>query len=330
MSESNTVVADHTGYTPSGPLDSLAAQIASFFQADPNWAEMTRRPVAATRAWVRAATPLLGVPDMQHVEDFRVGVDGGDIAVRLYRPVARPLALIIWAHGGGFVLGSVDETDNFARALAKESSCAIASVDYRLAPEHKFPTAVNDLLQATLWIAARVPKLAGAKVPLWLGGDSAGANLATVVTRKLHEAKTCAIAGNILAYPSTDSPDAPSLRRFKSPFLGIREVSFFLDQYLPDPAARVHPDFAPLRSQNLNLLPPTLVIAAEHDIITEQAEAYGQQLSRLGVPVHVRRYPGMIHGFLTLDAFFPGAAGQAMRDISEFVAAPAGTPVRGR
>ena len=330
VSDSNTVLADSTGYTPSGPLDPLAAQIASYFQADPNWAEMTHRPVAETREWVRAATPLLGAPDMQHVEDFRVRVAGGDIAVRLYRPVARPPALIIWAHGGGFVLGSVDETDNFARALAKESSCAIASVDYRLAPEHKFPTAVDDLLQATLWVAACVPKLAGAQVPLWLAGDSAGANLATVVTRKLHEAGACAIAGNILAYPTTDSPDAPSLRRFTSPFLGIREVRFFLDQYLPDAAARLHPDFAPLRSPNLNRLPPTLIISAEHDIITEQAEAYGQQLSRLGVPVRVRRYPGMIHGFLTLGAFFAGAAGQAMRDISEFVAATAHAPAFGR
>jgi acetyl esterase len=327
MSETNKMPADPTGYTPSGPLHSLAAQVASFFQADPNWAQMAHRPVAETRAWVRATTPVLGVPDMQQVKDFPVAVSGGEIAVRLYRPGARPLALLIWAHGGGFVLGGVDEADNFARALAKESRCAIASVDYRLAPEHPFPTAVNDLLEATRWVAARIPMLAGETVPLWLGGDSAGANLATVVTRKLHEANACAIAGNILAYPNTDSPDAPSLRRFDSPFLGIREIQFFLDQYLPDPAARLHPDFAPLHAPNLKLLPPTFIISAEHDILTEQAEAYGQQLSRCGVPVQVRRYAGMIHGFLTLHVFFPGAAGQAMRDIGEFLAASANARV---
>jgi acetyl esterase len=312
--------SDATGYWPSGPLDPLAEQIAAFFRADPNWQEMIGRPVAETRAWVRAMTPVLGSPAIQHVEGFRISAGGGDIALRFYRPVERPQAILLWAHGGGFVLGSLDELDNFARALAQESGCGIVSVDYRLAPEHRFPTAVDDLLQATLWVAARCSELAGAAVPVFLGGDSAGANLATVVTRKLHETKASAIAGNILAYPCTDSPEAPSMRRFEAPFLSIREVSFFLRLYLPE-AAHQHPDFAPLYAPNLHLLPPTFIITAEHDIITEQSEAYARQLAQQGVQVRVRRHAGMIHGFLTMDAFLPGAAGQAMREISEFVSA---------
>ena len=317
-----------TGYSPSGPLDPIAEQIAAFFLADPGWQEMTSRPVAETRAGIRAATPVLGLPEMEHVEDFRVPVADGDIGLRFYRPVPRPHAIIVWAHGGGFALGSVDEIDNFARALAKESGCAIASVDYRLAPEYKFPIAVEDLLRATLWVAERRTALAAHDVPILLGGDSAGANLATVVTRKLHETKACAIAGNVLAYPCTEGPEAASLRRFEPPFLGVREFSFFLDLYLPDAAAREHPDFAPLRAPNLELLPPTFIITAEHDIVTEQSEEYGRKLAGRGVDVRLSRLPGMIHGFLTMDVFFQGAAGQAMREISNFVAALAKPVVR--
>jgi acetyl esterase len=309
-----------TDHMPSGPLDPIAALIADYFKTDPVWQGMLTRPVADTRAAIKAGTPMSLSPAMAHVEDFRVPVEGGNIGLRLYRPVTHVPALIIWAHGGGFAFGSVDESDNFARALAAETGCAIASIDYRLAPEYKFPTAVNDVLAATLWVAARTSALAGRDVPLILGGDSAGANLATVVTRKLHAAQDCAIAGNVLAYPSTDAPDATSLRKFEPAFLTIAEMRWFLDQYLPDPAAHRHPDFAPLHAEDLALLPPSLIITAEHDIITAQAEAYGRRLTAVGVDVRTIRHPGMIHGFLTLDAFFPGAAGQAMRDIAAFIA----------
>lgn len=308
------------GYVPEGPLDPVAATIAEFFQADPSWQALTSRPIAETRAAIRAATPVSGEPAMDEVADHLVEVRGGEIALRLYRPVARPLAIIVWVHGGGFALGSLDETDNFAHALAARSDCAVASVEYRLAPEHKFPTAIDDLLAATRWVAAHREELAGADVSLVLGGDSAGANLATVVTRKLHASNELAIAGNVLAYPCTDSPDAASLRRFASPFLGAEEIAWFIDQYLPDRAARTHPDFAPIHATGLDLLPPTMVITAEHDVITEQAEAYGGKLAGLGVDIRSRRYAGMIHGFLTMDAFFPGAAGAAMGEISEFIA----------
>jgi len=310
-------MSDHM---PSGPLDPIAALIADYFKTDPVWQGMLTRPVAETRAAIRAGTPMSLTPAMAHVEDFRVPAEGGDIGLRLYRPVPQVPALILWAHGGGFAFGSADESDNFARALAAETGCAVASIEYRLAPEHKFPTAVNDVLAATMWAAARTAALAGRDVPLILGGDSAGANLATVVTRKLHAAQNCAIAGNVLAYPSTDGPDAASLREFEPAFLTLAEMDWFIDHYLPDAAARRHPDFAPLHAQDLALLPPSLIITAEHDIITAQAEAYGRKLAASGVDVRTIRHPGMIHGFLTLDAFFPGAAGQAMRDIAAFIA----------
>jgi acetyl esterase len=309
-----------SGYRPSGPLDPVAEAIAAFFAADPGWQALTTTPVAETRAAIRAATPVTGEPAMAHVEDFTIPVAGGEIGVRLYRPDSNPPAVVVWAHGGGFALGSIDEIDNFSRALAAESGCAVVSVEYRLAPEHRFPTALEDVLAAVRWVAAHRIDLAGGDLPLVLGGDSAGANLATVAARRLHKAGELVVTANVLAYPCTDGPEAESLRRFESPFLGLKEVSFFVAQYLPEAETGSDPDFAPLHAPDLGVLPPTLVITAEHDILTEQAEAYGDALRAAGVAAWTSRYPGMIHGFLTMDAFFPGAAGAAIREISAFIA----------
>lgn len=306
-------------YYPEGELDPVAGAIAAFFAADPSWEEMTSRPVAETRAAIRAATPVSGAPEMAQVRDLIVPVAGGEIALRTYQPDGEARALIVWAHGGGFCLGSIDEVDDFCRALAVTCQCAVASIAYRLAPEHKFPVAVEDVEAAVLWAASHVAELAGVDVPLVVGGDSAGGNLATVVTRRLHVMGTARIAGNVLAYPCTESPDTLSVRRFEPPFLGLRESEFFVSQYLPDEAAGRHPDFAAASAMGLDHLPPTLVITASHDMLTEQAEAYAETLVGLGVDARISRHQGMIHGFLTLAPFFPGAAGQAMRQISDFV-----------
>ena len=309
---------------PTGPLDPVAAQIAAFFAADPGWQALTTLPPAEVRAGIRAATPVTGEPALARVEDFAVPVAGGTIGVRFYAPVAAPPALLVWAHGGGFVLGSIDEIDNFCRALAAASGCAIASVEYRLAPEHRFPTAVEDVEAAVQWVLARRAALAGSAVPVFVGGDSAGANLATVVTRRLHAAGAGSmagpIAGNILAYPATEGPEAESLRRFEAPFLGLREVTHFSNLYCPDPALHRHPDFAPAWAPDLHLLPATLLITADHDVLTEQGEAYADKLAASGVAVTRQRHAGMIHGFLTMDAFLPGAGACAMAQISAFLA----------
>lgn len=313
-------MADH--YRPQGPLDPLAEQICAFMAADPGWQALTETPPALMRAGMKAAAVMTGQPAMADVADHEVPVAGGAIAVRVYRPVARPRAILVWAHGGGFVLGSLDETDNFARALAAASGCTVVSVDYRMAPEHRFPTALEDMEAALRWAMARRAALAGdAAAAVFAGGDSAGGNLATVATRRLHAAGEGPIAGNLLAYPCVDRPDAPSLTRFEAPFLGIREISWFLGQYLPDAASGSDPDFAPILADNLHLLPPTFILTAEHDLITEQAEAYGARLASAGVPVQTARHAGMIHGFLTLDPFLPGAGAEGIRQFSGFVAA---------
>ncbi len=302
-----------------GPLDPLAAQFAAYYAMDPVWRGLTTRPAAETRAALKAATPPGEPRPVAHVEDLSVPVAGGEIDLRLYRPVAQPHAIIIWVHGGGFALGSVDESDAYTRALALATGCAVAAVDYRLAPEHKFPVPLDDVIAATLWVAARRVELAGAEVPLVLAGDSAGANLATVATRKLHATREAAIAANVLAYPCTENHLAPSLRAFEPPFLKAAEVLWCFEQYLPDAAARELPDFAPALARDLGLLPPNFIITAEHDLITAQAVDYGRKLAAEGVPVRFSQHAGMIHGFLTLEPFFAGAAGVAMGEISDFI-----------
>lgn len=317
-------MAATAGYAPAGPVDPLAAQIAAFLSANPAWQALATAPITETRAAFREATPVLGEPVLDHVEDARVPVSGGEILVRLYRPTPHPHAILVWAHGGGFAMGSADEIDNFARLLARETQCLVASVEYRLAPEHRFPVPLEDLEAAIHWVQDRATDLVRQDVPIFVGGDSAGANLATVATRRLHASGTASITGNILAYPCTDSGDAASLLRFTPPFLTVAEVRFFLDGYQPERARQADPDFAPLRANDLHLLPPTLLLTAEHDIITEQAEEYGRAVTSAGVAVQTIRYPGMIHGFLTLDPFFAGAAGEAIGAIAAFVADTSG------
>jgi len=310
-----------SGYRPTGPVDPLAAQIAALFSAMP----LSAMPLEMTRAALASACAMTGEPAMWRSGDHQVPVsDGESIPLRLHQPVELSRAVIVWAHGGGFALGAIDEIDNFARLLAARTGCAVATVGYRLAPEHRFPVAIEDVEAAVEWLIAQAGSLGLNDQPVWLGGDSAGGNLATVATRRLLAQGSASIAGNILVYPCTDSPEADSLRRFAPPFMTVDEVAFFTDHYLSDPALRAHPDFAPLHAEGLELLPPTLVLTAEHDILTEQAEAYAARLAVLGVPVEVARQPGMIHGFITLDAFLPGAATVAIDRIARFIAAHPG------
>lgn len=308
--------ANTKSFRPAGPLDPVAAAVAQAFSAAP----LSAFPITVTRAAMRDACAPTGQPAMHAVRNVQVPTgDGHEMLVRLYQPVSDPAALVLWAHGGGFALGSVDEIDNFARLLAECSGCAVASVEYRLAPEHRFPVPLHDVEAAIAWLDAQRDALGLAGLPLWVGGDSAGANLATVATRRLHEVGSVKVSGNVLAYPCTDSPDTPSLRDFDPPFMSADDVAWFIDHYLPDRDAWTNPDFAPIRAGNLSVLPRTLVVTAEHDILTAQAEDYARVLVRNGVPVETYRQSGMIHGFLTLDAFLPGAAREAIGRIAAFV-----------
>lgn len=274
------------------------------------------------RAWQAAVLPMLPPgPEVGAVEDCAIPSGTGAIPARLYRPKDPARALIVFFHGGGWTIGSLDGWDAALRRLVLASGCAVVSVDYRLAPEHPFPAAVDDAVAATRWALGNVSALALANVPVVVAGDSAGGNLAAVVSRLLaEEGASPALAAQILIYPSTDGDiDSPSMRRFESPFLTREEISWFYDQYIPDRSQRTDPRFAPLHAPRVDGLPPALVLTAECDLFSEDGLAYAERLRAEGVHTRVRRFDGGIYGFFTMDRGQLPHSGQAMAEISDFL-----------
>ena len=262
-------------------------------------------------------------PAVAHVEDAVWPGPAGGIPVRLYRSTPAVPALIVYFHGGGWTVGSLDGWDTAMRRLALRSGCAVVSVDYRLAPEHPFPAGLNDALAAVRWAGEHVAELAGARVPLMVAGDSAGANLSTVVARLLRDEGTGpALAAQLLLYPSTDGDiEHERLRRFEPPSLTREEIAWYFDQVMPDRSQRLDPRFAPLRADDLSGLPPAFVGTVEDDLLREEAECYAQRLAEAGVPVQARVYRGTFHGFFTADRGLMPQSGQAIEDLSVFVEA---------
>ncbi|MGI4816174.1 MAG: alpha/beta hydrolase [Janthinobacterium lividum] len=259
-------------------------------------------------------------PPVHAVENLTIAGQGDDIPVRVYRPSATPKALIVYFHGGGWTVGSLDGWDTALRKLALTTACAVASVDYRLAPEARFPAAVDDARSAVVWAAANLEKLAGGTVPLFVAGDSAGANLSTVICQWARDHDGPVIAGQILLYPSTDGNiDSDYMKRFIPPSLTVEEVAWYFDQYIPNRADRSDPRFAPLHAKQLGNVPPALVLTVDEDLMCEEGEIYGQRLQEAGVSVKIKRFMGTFHGFFTADRGLLPHSGEAMADIAEFI-----------
>lgn len=255
-------------------------------------------------------------PAMAHVVDHTVATpDGGSFPIRVLVPEGAPRALLIYYHGGGWVIGAVDEFDTLGRRLAARTGCIVALVDYRLAPEHRYPTAADDCYLALEWMVAHL-KEHGLALPIIVAGDSAGGNLAAVVARRARDRNGPAIALQALVYPVTDADFTNgSYRDPANQLMLTREaMAWFWDNYAPDAASRAEPDAAPLRAENLAGLPPALVITAEHDVLRDEGEAYAERLRAAGVPVELTRYPGQMHGFFTLLMLPAGA--QAIDQIA--------------
>lgn len=271
---------------------------------------------------ILAASPRPPAPDMARVEDFDVEVKGGSIALRLYVPQGQPVAIIDFMHGGGWTMGSIPQSDAACRHLAEATRSMVASVDYRLAPEHPFPIAVEDAFAALQWIERSRAKLSvPADLPLFVAGDSAGANLAAVISILARDRGGPKIAGQVLLVPSTDGDlGAPELAAFEAPFLSLAETSWFFDNYVPDREQRQDFRFAPIRADSHANLPPCFIVTASHDILRSHGEAYGRKLAEAGVPAMVCRYPGTIHSFVTINPTFERSR-QALADIAGFIAA---------
>ena len=242
------------------------------------------------RDYNAAAAGLFGpVPPVDSVEDH----DADGVPVRVYRPTGGERAALVYLHGGGWVLGGLDSHDPLCRTLAARSGQAVVAVDYRLAPEHRYPAAVQDAWTAFRWAHERFAELA-------VGGDSAGGHLSATVARRARDAGL-SLALQVLAYPATDyGSEWASYRQYTSgPAFHTAEMQWFWEQFLDDPSRADEPDCSPLRA-DLAGLAPALVLTAEHDPLRDQGEAYAHALQEAGVPVTLRRYDGLIHGFLRM------------------------------
>jgi len=260
-------------------------------------------PVAEARAQYEArvavmpaAAPIAGVAERD------IPGPGGPLRLRIYTPPGvAPFPLMVFFHGSGFVLCSLDTHDGICRNLCAGAGVVVVSVDYRLAPEHPFPAAPEDCLAATRWAAAHAGELGADAARLVLCGDSAGGNLATVTALRIRDEGGPAIAGQVLLYPVTDwhSPGTPSYAENAEGYGLTRAVmEWFWGHYLPDPALAAHPHAAPLRAESLAGLPPALIQSAEYDPLRDEAELYAERLRAAGVRVDMTRWAGVNHGFL--------------------------------
>ncbi len=256
-----------------------------------------------------APTPLFAVHDRS------VPGPAGEIPLRVYVPRRSDTALpaLVWYHGGGHTIGTLESYDAVCRRLSLEAGCIVVAVDYRLAPEHRFPAAVDDCFAALRWVAHNANDLGADPAKLAVGGDSAGGNLAAVCSILARDAGSPDLAFQLLIYPVTgDALDTASHRDCAEGYLLTRRsIEWFWDNYCPDRSQRHDFRFAPLNAKDFEGLPAALVIVAGYDPLRDEGIAYAERLEAAGNRVELTNYPGMIHAFLSLGGVM-GAAAQAI------------------
>jgi acetyl esterase len=268
----------------------------------PRIEQMTPEEMRADRAAKADVTAVLAGPlqEVALVENRTIPGPAQPIPIRVYFPeIGNNLPALIYYHGGGWVAGSLDGHDRTLRALTNSSGCVVISVDYRLAPEHKFPAAVEDADASLRYVAEHCAQFGVDPNRIAVGGDSAGGNLAAVVSLIARDRGGPNVAFQLLIYPATDyHDDRPAMHEFAQGYFLTRPLlDYFWGHYLNGPQDGRHPHVSPINAESLAGLPPALVITAECDPIRDQGEAYAERLRESGVPVSVKRYEGAIHAF---------------------------------
>jgi acetyl esterase len=310
------------------PLDPQAAQWRARRLSE-EVAPLYTQTLAEARA-ADLADILAGGGDPEPVAEIEnrdlPGPDGS-LPIRIYRPAgtgARPV--LVYFYGGGWTLGQIDTCDGICRTLANTVGCVVIAAGYRLAPEHKFPAAVEDCFAAVRWIAEHADELSLDRDRIAVGGDSAGGNLAAVVAL-LAKRDGPPLLAQLLVYPNTlYGSDTPSMRENDDPVMfNRRSVQWYWQHYLSAPADGRDLRASPLLALDHSGLPPALVITAEYDPLRDEGELYAEQLKSAGVPVELTRYDGMMHGFFTMSGVLDGGK-RAVAQAADFLREQFGAP----
>ncbi len=277
-------------------------------------------PPTKARALAAADPESFGPAEpVAETHDRTIPGPNGDIPIRIYVPEGTgPFPVFVYFHGGGWVVGSVATHDATCRQMANAAGSIVVSVDYRLAPEHKFPAAVDDAYAATAWVFDNAKSLGADPRRVALGGDSAGGNLAAAVCLMARDRGSFCPVLQVLIYPILDyNLNTPSyLENAEGYVLTRATMEWFWECYLEEEEDGSHPHASPLRAEDLSGLPAALVITAEYDPLRDEGEAYAARLREAGVPVTLTRYDGMIHAFFRRTAQFDKAKA-AMREVAD-------------
>jgi len=311
------------------PLDAKLQAILDAGKAlgRPSIDQQTPEEARAERA--KAIAQFVPMPEYSHVKavDSAIGAGESKIPVRVYRPSGDGmLPVVVFFHGGGWVVGSLETYDPYCRALSSETGAVVVSVDYRLAPEHRFPAGLEDCQAAAEWVLENVGELGGDASRVFVGGDSAGGTLATVVALLLRDKGVGGLAGQILVYPAAayyDPPTVSYLKYAEGYGLTRSEMIWFWDLYLNDKEEAKDFRVAPLLAPSLAGLPRAFVVTAEYDVLRDEAQAYATRLASEGVDVTHELVEGMNHGFAASVSEFPflAQAKDVLRKIAEWMKA---------
>lgn len=306
------------------PLHPFVEKMLEVMRAS-DWKGVAAATPAEARQYLAARAAQAGTaPEIGTSAEVEIPTRSGAIRGRMLMPKdGKPTSLVVFYHGGGWVIGSIDECEFIARFMIAKTNCAAVLVDYRLAPEHPYPTPLDDCWDGLVWSAKEAARL---NVPLVVAGDSAGGNLATVCAMLARDRGGPKIALQILMYPVCDCDmETASYRENGEGYvLTAADMGWFYDHYLQgDRNKRADPLISPLRALRLEGLPPALIMSAEYDLLRDEAEIYGKRLAAAGVKVRIKRYRGVTHGFMRLQNFVD-VARTAMDDIAKAMAETTG------
>ena len=300
------------------PLDPQVMQILAE-DSKPGLPAYHRLSPSQARQQMLDNSPLVN-PELSacQVKDSTIPGSGAPLPIRCYYPQGDPpFPVVVYFHGGGWIMGNLDTHNAICHALANTSGCLVVAVDYRLAPEHKFPAATKDAFTATCWVSHNADHIGADARRMAIMGESAGATLSTVTCMMIRERGGPRLTLQVLVYPVTDcSFLTRSHKKYADGYMLTREMmNWIWDQYLTDKRDAEHPHVSPLRAKSLRNLPPALVLTAEYDPLCDEGKAYAGRLKQDGVKVRYSLYEGMVHGFFRMTDRVDRAR-QALQEVS--------------